>query len=294
MFQIISDAACDLSDEYTSKHKVDLIPFYVSLDGENYHKVGTEISRSEFYDKLVHDGLFPKTSLPSVDDFMNAFMPYVKENIPIICTCITTSLSGCFNSASTARDIILEDYPDAKITVVNSGQNTASQALFVNELVRMRENGIDYDTVVSKLDGLCKSGMIFFTVGSLDYLRKGGRIGKVATMATGKLGIKPIIILKNGEIGIGGVGRNRSKLLKSIIKQVKDFMNSNGHSVDDFNMNIGIGYDEEEAAAFLKDAEETIGKKTDTETNVLIGPTSACHTGPHALGLAIIRKYETL
>lgn len=294
MFKIISDSACDLSKEYIAKHDIGIIPFYISFDEEHYYKDGIDIERNEFYDKLVKDGLFPKTSLPSVEDFINIFTPYVKENTPIICTCISTVLSGAFNSASTAKDILLEDYPDAKITVVNTGQNTASQALLVNELVRMNENGLSYDAAVAKVDALCRSGMIFFTVGSLDYLRKGGRIGKLATMATGKLGIKPIIILRNGELGIGGVGRNRSKLLKSIIKQVHDFMTSDGRTLDDFNMNMGMGYDAEEAAQFLKDAEAGIGKKTDSQLNVLIGPTTACHTGPHALGLAIIRKYETL
>lgn len=294
MFEIISDSACDLSDEYIEKHNVCVVPFYISFDDEHYYKDRIEMPRKEFYDRLVQDGSFPKTSLPSVEDYINVFTPFAKENKPIICVCISTVLSGSFNSASTARDILLEEYPDSKITVINSQQNTASQALFVNELVRMKENGVDYETAVSKLDGLCKTGMIFFTVGSLDYLRKGGRIGKLATMSTSKLGIKPIIIMRDGKLGLGGVGRNRTKLLKSIISQVKNFMESNGFTPDDYNMNMGMGYDPVEAEKFLKDAEETIGKKTDPDVNVLIGPTSACHTGPYPLGLAIIRKYETL
>lgn len=294
MFKIISDSACDLCSEYIQSHDITIVPFYISLDEQNYYKDGIELSRDDFYNRVVSEGLFPKTSLPSVEDYINVFTPFVKDNIPLICVCISTVLSGSYNSASTAKDILLEDYPDAKITIVNSRQNTASQALFVNELVRMNENGIDYDTAVSKLEALCENGMIFFTVGSLEYLRKGGRIGKLATMATGKLGIKPIIILKGGELNIGGVGRNRAKLLKSIIKQVGDFMNSGNHTPDEFNMNMGQGYDAEEAARFLAEAEASIGKKTDPMLNVLIGPTSACHTGPYALGLSIIRKYETL
>lgn len=294
MFKVISDSACDLSNEYITKHDIDVIPFYISFDDENYYKDGVEIERDVFYDKLVTDGLFPKTSLPAVDDYIRYFEPYVKENIPIICICISTVLSGSYNSASTAKDILLEDYPNAKITVINSKQNTASQALLVNEVVRMNEDGLDYETAVSKLPALCKSAMIFFTVGSLDYLRKGGRIGKLATMTTGKLGIKPIIILKGGELNIGGVGRNRSKLLNSIIQQVHNFVTSNGNTPDDFNMNAGIGYDLEEGANFIKEAEEAIGKKTDKDIDVFIGPVSACHTGPYALGLAIVKKYELL
>ncbi|MCR5835600.1 MAG: DegV family protein [Lachnospiraceae bacterium] len=294
MFKIISDSACDLSNEYVEQHDVDIVPFYVSFNEKDYYKDGIEMKRDEFYNRIVNEGGFPKTSLPSVEDYIDHFTPYVKQGIPIICITISTVLSGSYNSASTAKDIIIEDYPDAKITVVNSLANTASQALFVNEVVRMNEDGIDYDIAVSKLDGLCNSATIFFTVGSLDYLKKGGRIGKLATMATGKLGIKPIIIMKGGELNIGGVGRNRSKLLKSIISQVNGFLNSDGNTPDDFEYNMGEGYDSEEANAFLSEAEATIGKKTNPELNVLIGPTSACHTGPHALGLAVIKKYEKL
>jgi DegV family protein with EDD domain len=294
MFKIISDSACDLSNEYVTKHDIDIVPFYVSFNEKDYYKDGTEMKRDEFYNRIVNEGGFPKTSLPSVEDYIDYFTPYVKQDIPIICITISTVLSGSYNSASTAKDIIIEDYPNAKITVVNSLANTASQALFVNEVVRMNEDGLDYDTAVSKLDGLCNSATIFFTVGSLDYLKKGGRIGKLATMATGKLGIKPIIIMKGGELNIGGVGRNRSKLLKSIINQVKDFLNSDGNTPADFEYNMGEGYDSDEARAFLSDAEAAIGLKTNPELNVLIGPTSACHTGPHALGLAVIKKYEKL
>lgn len=294
MFKIISDSACDLSNEYVEQHDITIVPFYISFNASDYLKDGIDISRDSFYDKLVNDGAFPKTSLPSVDDYISVFMPYVESNTPIICVCISTVLSGSFNSASTARDIILEDYPDARITVINSGQNTASQALFVNELVRMNEDGKDYDFAVSKLPALCENGMIYFTVGSLDYLRKGGRIGKLATMATGKLGIKPIIILRNGELNIGGVGRNRSKLLKSIIGQVGTLMSKDENTPDMFNINVGIGYDKEEAAAFISNVEIELNKKPIPELTVLIGPTSACHTGPHALGIAVIKKYEYL
>ncbi len=294
MFKIISDSACDLSDEYVSKHDIDIVPFYVSFNEKDYYKDGIEMKRDEFYNRIVNDEGFPKTSLPSVDDYISYFTPYAQKDIPVICITISTSLSGSYNSASTAKDIILEDYPNAKITVVNSLANTASQALFVNEVVRMNEDGVDYETAVTKLNGLCENAMIFFTVGSLDYLKKGGRIGKLATMATGKLGIKPIIIMRGGELNIGGVGRNRSKLLKSIINQVHDYIYSENSSPDDYIYNMGEGYDSEEAAKFLAEAEAAIGFKTNPELNVLIGPTSACHTGPHALGLAIIKKYERI
>lgn len=86
---------------------------------------------------------------------------------------------------------------------------------------------------------LMGTARIFFTVGSLDYLRIGGRIGKMAISATGKLGIKPIIILKDGEVNLGGVGRNRGKLKKNLIQIADKYLTENGK--DNFVVSIGYG-----------------------------------------------------
>ena len=139
---------------------------------------------------------------------------------------------------------------------------------------------------------LMGTARIFFTVGSLDYLRIGGRIGKMAISATGKLGIKPIIILKDGEVNLGGVGRNRGKLKKNLIQIADKYLTENGK--DNFVVSIGYGYDAIEGVAFKDEVEAGLGVKLNGDTNVEIGVITAVHTGPHAIGIGVIQKYETL
>ena len=122
--------------------------------------------------------IFPKTSLPSVESFEAVFRKYAEQNIPVVCFTISIHLSGSYNSASMAKDVVEEDYPDAQIVVLDSQQDTVSQALIIDQVVRMQNDGIPFDTMIENTKKLMGTARIFFTVGSLDYLRIGGRIGK--------------------------------------------------------------------------------------------------------------------
>lgn len=293
MYKIVSDSACDLSKEYLEKHDVTIVPLSVSFDGEIYYRDGVDITRDQCYQKMVDDPkLFPKTSLPSVESYADVFRSFVEQGFPVVCFTITTLFSGSYNSAINAKSLVLEDYPDANICVIDSKQNTVTQALLIDQFVRMLEDGLSFEQAMSKLDALMASARIFFTVGSLDYLKMGGRIGKVATAATGKLGVKPVIIMKDGDIGLGGIGRNRNKLKASVLQVAKKYLDENNK--DNFIVSVGYGYDKEEGFEFMKEVESTLDVKLDSETNVAIGIVSAVHTGPYPIGLGVIRKYETL
>lgn len=293
MFKIISDSACDLSSQYIKEHDVTIIPLSVSFDGQTYYKDNIDITRNECYEKMVNDPtLFPKTSLPSIESYANTFKKFTDQGIPVLCFTISLALSGSYNSAMTAKELVEDENPDAKIVVLDSKQNTVTQALIIDQIVRMRDAGLTFDDVLGKLDKLMSSARIFFTVGSLDYLQKGGRIGKVAIAATGKLGVKPIIIMKDGEIGLGGIGRNRNKLKEKIIQTTQKYLNEEGK--DNFIVSVGYGYDATEGASFMNSVEETLQIKLNSETNVAIGIVSAVHTGPYAIGIGVIQKYETL
>ena len=293
MYKIVSDSACDLSKEYLEKHDVTIVPLSVSFDGETYYRDGVDITRDECYQRIVDDPkLFPKTSLPSVESYADVFRSFVEQGFPVVCFTITTLFSGSYNSAINAKSLVLEDYPDANICVIDSKQNTVTQALLIDQFVRMLEDGLSFEQAMSKLDALMASARIFFTVGSLDYLKMGGRIGKVATAATGKLGVKPVIIMKDGDICLGGIGRNRNKLKNSVLQVAKKYLDENNK--DNFIVSVGYGYDKEEGFEFMKEVESTLDVKLDSETNVAIGIVSAVHTGPYPIGLGVIRKYETL
>ena len=99
-FHIISDGSCDLPMEMTKEKDITVVPFYVSFEEGKYQKEMIEIGVREFYQEMVdHPDVYPKSSMPSVQDYVDAFLPFVKAGTPIICICITTKFSGSMQSA---------------------------------------------------------------------------------------------------------------------------------------------------------------------------------------------------
>lgn len=294
-YKIISDGSCDLGVDLAKEYDVDVVPFYVSFDKETYYKEIEEIGIRDFYQRMVDNPkVFPKSSLPSIEDYINIFTKYVKEGKAVICICITTKFSGSYNSATNAKNIVMEEYEDAEITVIDSAINTVLQGLYVLEAAKMKRAGYTYGEVIENLERIKNSGRIFFTIGSIDYLKAGGRIGKLAGIAGTTLGLKPLIILKDGEINTGGITRSRKKSLLKVISLIEEHFKEIGESVNDYSFAIGYGYDEDEARIFKKlvlDMLNNHGKVEDLPLRQ-IGATIAVHTGPFPLGVGLIRRYD--
>lgn len=289
-YQIISDGACDLLNDYTTKHNVEIVPFYVSFNGDDYTKEGEGIDHDTFYKKMIEEHAVPKSSLPSVQDYIDKFTPYVEDHTPIICITITNKFSGSYNSAVNAKNIILETNPDAVITIIDSTLNTASEALFVHEAVKLRDKGISYEESIAELEKIKVTGRIYFTVGSMEYLVKNGRVGKLAVLAGDKLGIRPTIIMKDGDISLGGISRSRKKSKLSVISSLESYFKEPGINKEDYNFVVASGFDQEEAIEFRGEVEAALGITCDKEVLTRIGTTIGCHTGPYALGVGLIKK----
>lgn len=295
-YQIMSDGACDLTMDLREKYNIQVVPFYVSFDDNNYYKEIDEIGIREVYERMVSDPQkYPKTSLPSVQNYVDAFMPHVEAGRGVICFTITTSLSGSYNSAMNAKEIIEEDYPDARITVINSMGATVMQEIHVIEAAKMKMDGYSYEEVVEVAMGqMRESGRIFFTVGDLDYLQHGGRIGKLAGMAGTMLKLKPMITLKDGEIESSGVARSRKKSMLKVIEIMKNHFENTGEDPKEYYYNLGYGYDEEEGKEFQRLVDAQLAEMGVAETSKLmqIGATICVHTGPYALGIGLMKKYS--
>lgn len=298
-YQIMSDSSCDLDMDLRKKYNIQVVPFYISFDEENYYKEREEIDIREVYQRMVDEPKnYPKTSLPSVQNYIDAFTPHVEAGRAIICMCITTTLSGSYNSACNAMEIICEEHPDAKITVINSLGATVSQGIALIEGARMQQEGKSYEEVVSYLDGKSKStSRIFFTVGNTDYLKHGGRIGKVAGVASSVLSLKPLITLKDGEINASSVARSRKKSIAMTLDLVRNYFKETGDEPKDYIYAVGFGYDKEEAIEFKKEFEDMMANEFGAVDECLlfqIGATICVHTGPYAIGVGLIKKYDRI
>ena len=170
--------------------------------------------------------------------------------------------------------------------------NTVLQGLYVLEACNLRDAGFTLDEAVARMDEIRPSGRIFFTIGSLSYLSIGGRIGKLAGKVSTVLGIRPIITLKEGEIFPSGVCRGRGKSLDKTLSVAREYLRENFTSADEFDIAVGYGYDYNEAAEFQARVcalLDELGLSTDVPIR-LISSVIAVHTGPHPLGIGVVRK----
>ena len=293
LFHIITDGSCDLPPEWAKQKGYSVVPFYVSFDDTHYFKEIEEMGIRDFYQQMVdRKGVYPKSSMPSTQDYVDAFMPWVEQNIPVICICITTKFSGSLQSAMNAIQMIREERPKARIEVIDSTVNTVLQGILVLEAVKCQESGMTCEETVRKIEEIKGTGRIFFTVGDMEYLAHGGRIGKVSSVAGSLLGIKPVITLKQGEIFPSGVGRSRRKNLDKTISLLLAYLKEAGQNVTRYSIAVGYGYDYEEAVEYRRQVAEALDGRLKEEDILMlqIGATISVHTGPYPLGLGIIRK----
>ncbi len=295
-YHIISDGSCDLPVELAAEKNITVVPFYVSFDDEHYLKENVEIGIRDFYQQMVdRKGVYPKSSMPSTQDYVDVFLPWAQKGIPVICICITTKFSGSMQSALNAREIVHETLPDARITVIDATVNTVLQGLYVLEAAALRDSGMEYEACVARLEEIKSTGRIFFTVGDMEYLKHGGRIGKVSAGAGSILGIRPVITLREGEIFPSGIDRGRKRTTDKAISLLLDYLAENGREIKRYSISIGFGYDYEEAVAFKKHTLEVLreeGYDVDAASIPIyqIGATISVHTGPYPLGFGIIEK----
>ena len=271
-YQIFSDGACDIGFEKAAELNIQLIPFYVSIDHENYYKEISEISLDDYFRFMTEEKGYPKTSLPSIQDYIDAFRPALEAGKDVLCLTMTRSLTASQESAMTAKSMLEEDFPNARIEVINSWVATGAQMLLLMEMARV-------------------DARIHFMVGDLSYLEVGGRIGKLATISGGLLKIKPIIILKDGEIGVGGVCRARKKGLTQIADVTKKHFKETGENPAEYIATPGTNTIWDDMDDFYEKMKEA-APGMEYLPPFQIGATISSHTGPGTTGFCFVKKYE--
>ncbi|WP_279000778.1 DegV family protein [Thomasclavelia cocleata] len=295
MYKIITDGSCDLPLELVKQLDIDVIPFYVSVDGISHQKEIIDLGVRDFYQFMIDNPkVFPKTSMPSIQDYIDVFELIIKNEEDVICICITTKFSGSYNSAMNAKNMLLDKYPDAKIEIIDATVNTVLQGMLVEEAVVKKNTGATFEETVKYVNLVKETGRIFFTINGMDYLVHGGRVGKLSGIAAGALGIKPLILLKEGEIFNNGLTRGRKKSKQKIVEQIISYFKDNELDINEYRFCIGFGYDKEEAIEFkeqfIKSLEQLSASFNDEIPIRQIGATIGVHTGPHPLGVGLLKK----
>jgi len=291
MFKIISDGSCDFSTEEVAKYGLQIVPFYITMDNENFLKEGIDITKDEYFNKLVADkNLYPKTAQPSPQDYVDVYEPLLKEGNDLLVLTISSKLSGSNQSANIAKEMMQEDYPERTIEIVDTLNASIGQGLVLREVLRMNEAGLELADMAAKAREVVKTVRTLFTLDSLEYLKKGGRIGPTQAFVGGILGLRPILQVVDGEIvsleNVRGKKRVLNMLSSAVVDVLKDTKN-------DANISIGEIMSMEDAEKFQAGIESSLDVKINNPITS-VGVTIGTHTGPGAMAIAYCRKYEAI
>lgn len=283
--KIITDSSCDLPREYVDDNNIEVISLVLNLNGQIIKDdLGKTLSYKDFYQKM-RDGATPTTSQVNAHEFEEAFIKHIKNGDSIIYISISASLSGTFNSANIAKNNLLEEYPEAKIELVDSLSASIGQGLLVLKACEMRDNGASIEEIVEWIEENKRKVIHSILIDDLNHLKRGGRISGATATIGGLLNIKPSAYLDDeGKLAQGEKIKGKKKALRFLANEVKE------RAIDSENEVLYICHgDCQEEAESLRDIIEQEVKFKNVIINY-VGNVIGAHTGPGALAVIFLGK----
>lgn len=274
---ISTDTASDISLETAEQYGINLIPINITIDGKEY-KDRYDISPEKFYELLTESKEIPKTAQVTVLEHMEAFKKYVDEYI-IIHVTISGSASGTNQSAHLAANEIMDENPDADITILDPSSFSYGYGQPVIEAAKMANECKTKEEIIAYLTERFEKCTIFFAPETLDYLQKGGRISPKAKILANVLDITPVLAIEEGLV----MSKEKVRGKKKVIGKIADMVNETADHDKEQKIVIMHGNDPEKAQKVKQVLIEKTGF-TDYEEHIL-GPTIGIHAGPGAFGV---------
>ena len=278
MLRIITDSASDLPKSYIEQHHLQVIPTPVVIDNVDYLD-GKTIQTEEFYQILDDIKRDVKTYHINPAMFTDAFLPYAQAGDSVIYLCFSTGIAGTYNAANIALTSIREDHPDFDLTIIDSKCASIGFGLLVSKLVTMLEKGADKEELIEAADYYISHIRHVFTVQTLAYLIKGGRLTKFKGTLAETLDMKPVLVVnESGALAVVKTVRGRKRSLRFLIEYAKE----NGCQLE--NQTVALCHGEDtESLEFVK----TLVQETFHPRDVLIsvvGCAIGAHTGRGLVG----------
>lgn len=269
--RIVTDSTSDIPPQLAQELGVTIIPLYVYFGNEAF-KDGVDITRDEFFQRLTTGNVLPRTSQPSVGDFIETYKPLSEEGHEIVSIHISDKLSGTLNSARGA----VQELGNPKIELVDTKLASLGITLVVKAAADAAKEGASVEEVAEAAREAVEKIDIYFVLDTLEYLQKGGRIGRAQALLGSMLSIKPVLKMQDGEIHPHEKVRTRAKALDRLQQIAKE-----SGQYDEIGM-IHEGSEEEVAA--LRAVLEGVAKRPLIDAHV--GPVIGVYTGPNVMGFA--------
>lgn len=211
---LVTDSTASLDQEKLEKHRIEVVPLYVNFPDEVL--VDGSIDSAHFFKKVRASTKLPFTSQPSPGDFVKVYEKLIREEKEIISIHISAGISGTVESANSAAKMVDE----SRISVVDSQFTSAGLAMLVLAASRAAEEGKTREEIVALLEELKGKTQILFVPDTLEYLRKGGRIGGAQALLGTLLNIKPVLYFSGGRVEVFDKVRTMKKALQRIVEEL--------------------------------------------------------------------------
>lgn len=284
-YRITTDSNSDLPQEYIDRLHTTIIPQYYSF-GETVYGDELHMAPAEFYERMKK-GELPGSQANNPAVIEEKFRALLEKDCDIIHIAFSSALSGSYNNVCMVAKELSEEYPDAKITVIDSLNVSLGESIMVLQANSLKEKGASYEEVVEAIEAFKHHINVQFTVDDLFHLQRGGRVSKATALVGSALNLKPFLYVSDtGTLVSAGTVRGRKKSIHTLIERMKETLEED----TDYSLPVGIVHgncpeDAQMAAGLVK---EQTGF-TDIIIND-ISPSIGTHAGPGALGILYYGK----
>lgn len=278
--RIVTDSTSDIPLEQARESGVTVVPLTIFF-GEQAYLDGVELDNAGFYQKLQSSPVLPRTSQPSPASFQQAFLQLIDEGADaIISVNISSKLSGTYQSACTARDTLPDTAKKIPIVVIDSESISLGLGMVVLQAAQEARQGRGLEEIEAHIRAQVSRIRILCVLDTLEYLRRGGRIGGAKALVGNMLSVKPILALKNGAIVPVEQPRTRSKAYARMAQLVGEMERPEQISI--------IGSDDEVCRQLQQAMQQTMQGNIPTYK---LGAVIGTYTGPGTAGIALIAPH---
>ena len=276
--KFIIDAGCDLNQQQAEALGVKLIPMTIRFGAEEYRS-GVDITNQEFYEKLTTSKENPTTSQPTPFEYEQAYEEVVSAGDEAVVLCVSSALSGTYQSATIAAD----GYEN-RIYVIDTRAVSLGQKILLDYAIGLRDKGMSAKEIFTELEQKKQDIRVYGAVETLEYLIRGGRLSKAAGAVGSVLGIRPVLYLTDGGLGVAGKARGP----KAAITMTHKLMAEEGI---DYSLPFAVGYTGSDASVLdtFLNAPDSVWNGMDVPI-FNVGSTVGTHTGPGLFLAAFFHK----
>ena len=278
--QVLTDSTSYIDKSIREKLGINIVSLSVNFEDESFREV--DIDNETFYKKMKSKGI-PKSSQPSVSEIYNVMKSVVEKGHSLFCVFISSNMSGTYSTAHIARDMIIEEFKAAEIEITDSRSNCMQLGYAAIVAARAAQQGKNLSEVKAIAEDNIKKSRFLFIPDTLEYLKKGGRIGGASALIGSLLKIIPILTVENGETTMLTKVRTKQKAIVTIMQKMLQDIAELG--LGEISVHHIDCYSEAESLA------NSLMNKLNIKVGICdIGPVIGLHVGPGAIGLAYYTK----